>query len=302
MPNHKVLSFDSWVTRSDWYAYAARNRAKVPHILVDRSPCTDPFFDPFQPPGEQRPVISGLCRCWKGFRPGDRYAYITRIHPKVAAKIGRLRVASGPCYLIVAVLEVIDVWTSHSAASKDFSLRQYVVEPSTTPYPPNLAHAGSPVAAVARTACIVHAATPRKGKRPIVRALTPDESTDKKWRAQYQSYRLRQSNLNLLAARCKFVSIDGVDLLCLDPSQAPLIDEKAWATAGNKKMNSQGILVPGGCIDDLARRLHQALITTAGPSDPRPGRRRSGKFGKARAALEQSPSEPMGSAKARRST
>jgi hypothetical protein len=69
----KLLTFESWVTRATWYDYALAYPEMIPFPLIDRSPCQDPFFDPFAAPQDRRPVISGLCRgrAMRNFRVGD---------------------------------------------------------------------------------------------------------------------------------------------------------------------------------------------------------------------------------------
>src|SRR5689334_3199776 len=107
----KLLTFESWVTRAEWYAYARANPERVPYLLVDRSPCHDPFFDHYAPsPQDRRPLISGLCRCLKNFQPGDRFLYVTKIDPKLGREFG-IRIGSGrPHYFGVAALVVRRVW------------------------------------------------------------------------------------------------------------------------------------------------------------------------------------------------
>jgi hypothetical protein len=67
----KLLTCRTWVLRAGWYEYALANPDLVPFPLTDRSPCQDPFFDPFAEPEKRRPVISGLCRGIKVFHEGD---------------------------------------------------------------------------------------------------------------------------------------------------------------------------------------------------------------------------------------
>src|SRR4051794_24561694 len=98
----KLMTFESWVTREAWYRYARSAPQDVPHLLVDRSPCCDPFFDPFAGKASERvPTISGLCRCWKGFQVGLRVVYVTRLDRRVAEEIGRPIATMNPVYLLV---------------------------------------------------------------------------------------------------------------------------------------------------------------------------------------------------------
>lgn len=153
----KLLTFETWVRRLDWYDYALANPDLIPYPLIDRSPCQNPFFDPFAGPGDRRAVISGLCRscAMRNLHAGDRFIYITRIDARLGPRLG-LVIGLGSHYLAVAALRIMKVWQSHRDAAADFSPRQYVAEPESTPYPPNLASADNLDAAAARVCSIVH--------------------------------------------------------------------------------------------------------------------------------------------------
>ena len=59
----KLISFESWVSTDKAFNYAKHHTNGVPFLLVDRSPCPDLFFDPFEVSDHDRVcVISGLCR------------------------------------------------------------------------------------------------------------------------------------------------------------------------------------------------------------------------------------------------
>jgi hypothetical protein len=86
----KVLTFESWVTENEWFRYAKSHPIEIPYLLTDRSQCQDPFFDLFAPSArDRRPMITGLCRCFKNFTVGDRYVYVTRLCPEAARERGR---------------------------------------------------------------------------------------------------------------------------------------------------------------------------------------------------------------------
>ncbi len=153
-----MLTFESWVTKWEWYAYAREHRDFVPHFLIDRSLCEEPFFDAFAPsPAARQPVISGVCRVRKNFEIGEKFIYRTKIDARVAEN---LHLPPTTRYLAVAAMMVREVVGSHDAASRFFQPRRYVVAPEITPYPPNLVHALAPIAAVDRRACIVFKASP----------------------------------------------------------------------------------------------------------------------------------------------
>jgi hypothetical protein len=251
----KLLTFESWVTRLAWYDYALAHPELIRFLLTDRSPCQDPFFDPFADPANRRPLISGLCRALKNFRPGDRLIYITRIDPRLAGRYGRTP-AEGPSYFAVAALDVVNVWQSHRLAAADFSPRQYVTMPAPAPYPPNLAFAGEPLAAAARNCAVVY---DERG-----RAHLPGDTTDAMWRWQYQAYRARQRRRHLQAAECQIEQIDGRECLQLNPCAAPVVTPEWW---GGERMNVMGRRISA----ESANRIRSAIAhirTSAETSSP----------------------------------
>lgn len=229
----KLLTCQTWVLRAGWYEYALANPDLVPFPLTDRSPCQDPFVDPFAEPDERRPLISGLCRGLKNFDVGDRYIYIARIGPGVA-KVLKLDNPTGDNYFAVAGLRVKRVWETHQAAARSFTSRQYVALPTSTPYPPNLAFSRVPEAAAARVSCI----TFDEDAKPV-RPHLPDTATDKMWIKHYLAYRQRQINKRLRAAECEFETVDGRQCLQLTPAGAPVISPDWWDD--DKPMNVYGI-------------------------------------------------------------
>jgi hypothetical protein len=242
----KLLTFESWVTQLSWHDYALAHPELIPFPLTDRSPCQDPFFDPFADSAHRRPLISGLCRVLKNFQPGDKYIYITRIDPRLAGRYGHSAL-EGPCYFAVAALRVITVWQSHQLASADFTRRQYVTMPVTTPYPPNLAFAGEPIAAAARGCAIVY--DERK------RAHLPGNATDTMWRWQYQAYHARERRHHLRAAECRIERVGGRECLQLDPGAAPVITSEWW---GGQRMNVMGHRISA----ESANRICSAIATS----------------------------------------
>ncbi|HUZ02525.1 MAG TPA: hypothetical protein VMU89_19430 [Thermomicrobiaceae bacterium] len=229
----KLLTFESWVSRWEWFEYARANPEHVPILLVDRSPCQDPFFDPYaRSHGDRRPLITGLCRLRKNFRVGERFIYLTRIDPRVSQALGIYLNLKGSSYLGVAALEVVSVWPSHAAAALSFSSRRYVVEPMDTPYPPNLAFDHEPVAAAVAASCIVHDARNR--------AYTPSTARDGMWKGEYREYRSRQEKHQLRAAECRLEVEDGREALQLDPCWAPVLTSQDW---DGQQMNQNGIWI-----------------------------------------------------------
>jgi hypothetical protein len=232
-PKTKLLTFESWVTKWEWYCYARDNPQHVPFLLLDRSPCQDPFFDPYAPSISERiPLISGLCRARKNFKKGEHFIYITRVDRRVANELG-LRVRSGSSnYFGVAALTVQQILPTHADATALFSPRRYVVAPEITLYPPNIAAFRSKTeAAVARESCIVH----HQG-----RAHTPYSSTASQWRALYHGYYSRQESRKLRVACCQVDTINGKETLQLIHDSAPVFTNEDW---GNRRLNVNGIFI-----------------------------------------------------------
>lgn len=246
------MTFESWVTRNAWYRYARSVPHEVPYLLVDRSPCCDPFFDPFADSATERaPTISGLCRRWKRFQPGLRVVYITRLNRRVAEAMNRPIATTGAVYLMVAALEIVDIIESHAIAARAFKNRRFVARPSVTPYPPNLAHSKATRAAVARNACIVH-----DDKK---RAHTPLTSTNVMWKNAYARYEERQRKYGLRVALCKIIKSDGRDALCLDAAKAPILRQSDWENAGiTSNMNVNGLHIPYGYAAKLAKQIAES--------------------------------------------
>jgi len=161
-------------------------------------------------------MITGLCRCLRNFKMGDRYVYVTRLCREAARERG-LNPKSCLWYLGVASMIVVRVESSHEQAAQRFSRRRYVAVPIETPYPPGLAHSSEPVAAVSRDSCIVH---PSKDV-----ALTPSESKLDEWLKQYSDYHRRQADNKLRAAFCKFESIGGREALATRFGDAPVMSK-----------------------------------------------------------------------------
>ena len=224
----RVLTFESWVTEPSWFSYARSHPDRVPYLLSDRSQCQDPFFDLFAPrASDRRPMITGLCRCLKKFEPGDRYVYVTRLCKDAVRRRG-LDTKSGPWYLGVASMVVVERLRSHDEAARQFRSRRYVVAPVKTPYPPGLAHNFEPVAAVSRESCIVHAKIITCGSVARAFALTPTESSAEQWRQHYSEYHRRQVEKKLRAAFCKVDVIKGREALALKFEDSPVMSKQDW--------------------------------------------------------------------------
>ena len=239
----KLLTCQTWVTKWVWFAYAQQHQGQVPFLLVDRSPCTDPFLDPYASSEERRPTISGLCRCFKNFRQDDTYIYITRVDHRVCRALS-IPTAS---YLGIAALTVVKVYNSHAAAASTFTSRRYVVAPALTPYPPNLAHDLHTRVAVLRESCIVSL---EHDDRTV--HYTPDCSTDAQWWKQVKFYHMRQKQRQLRVAECRLQQVSGRDALQLNPAHAPVLTPADW---GSEQMNINGIELQATQADLLCQRI-----------------------------------------------
>jgi hypothetical protein len=242
-PMIKLLTCQTWVTDWDWFVYARQHQGQVPFLLVDRSPCTDPFFDPYASSEERRPIISGLCRCLKNFHKGDIYIYITRVDHRVCRALGIPMGNTTASYLGIAALTVAKVYESHAVAAATFTSRRYVVAPAPTPYPPNLAHEPHTPAAVLRDSCIV--------SRDRAHS-TPDCSTDVWWRQQLKIYHRRQRERQLRVAECRLQQVGSRDVLQLNPVHAPVLTPADW---GSEQMNVNGIWLQATQADSLSRLI-----------------------------------------------
>lgn len=231
------------VTKWDWFVYAQKHQQQVPFLLVDRSPCTDPFFDPYASSEERRPIISGLCRCIKNFRQGDTYIYITRVDYRVCRELGIQTEKTTAIYLGIAALIVAWVYESHAEAAATFTSRRYVVAPTPTPYPPNLAHESDTRAAVQRQSCIVSLDHTH---------YTPYHSKDDQWRKQVRIYHWRESKCHLRVAECRVQHVDGREALQLYPEHAPVLTPFDW---GGTQMNIGGITLQAKYADRLCQQI-----------------------------------------------
>ncbi len=250
MTSYQLLTCQTWVTMRDWFIYARHHPEQVPFLLADRSPCTDPFLDPYALSKEKRrPLISGLCRCIKDFH--DFYIYVSRVDDWVCRALG---IPTGS-YLGIAALKVVEVHESHADAAATFMPRRYVVAPVLTPYPPNLAHDPGAPAAVLRESCIVSLDSDADCMLDCstgVHHYTPDASTDDQWEKQFTFYHEREQDRRLLVAECRLVQVSEREALQLNPAHAPVFTPADW---GGTRMNVNGIKLSAAKADELFQRI-----------------------------------------------
>jgi hypothetical protein len=267
----KLLTCETWVTRKQWYEYAKAHPRCVPpeHLLVDRSPCQEPFLDPFAAcPEERSPIISGLCRGLKRFQKGKRYLYVTRIDRRLYKELGIDASDNLPRYFGVA-LRVVKVFPSHEAAAGAFSPRRYVVAPRATPHPPNLVPTPRPDAATARASCIVFTPSEKMAAwddAEVVefggfdRPVTPADSTARLWRRHYEAYHQRMKDKRLRAAFCQIERTDSGEALELSPGVAPILTQDDW---GGRQMERMGLFIDDAVADRLSKRIAEGALTRA---------------------------------------
>lgn len=241
-----VTTFESWMRHWDWYEYAINNPQRVPCLVVDRSQCTDPFFDLYPGVDTPRPLISGLCRPRQRYPLGEIYVYLTRVDPRVLVTLNRTAsVVRAPAYLGICAIRVHQVHSSHEAASRSFHPKCYTSSKAPSRYPPNLAHQPYPGQALPRECCIVHDV---QSEPPAPH--TPTTSTLTMHRNHYMAYHKRQRDQPV--AECRFLNIAGRRALAVDPATAPVFASCDW---GGVQMNQRGVRV----ADEIAMRLAKAI-------------------------------------------
>jgi hypothetical protein len=257
-PRIKLLTCETWVTRASWHDYAIANPSLVPHLLVDRSICQEPFLDQFAPPGETpRPLISGLCRKLKNFSLGDIFIYITRVDPALFSTLG-IPAGSGPsCYFPVAALQVKHVHSSHLKAARTFTPRRYVSAPLITPYPPNLAHNPTPRAAADAGASAVFRTSSSRAVRlggkcgqrvlSIQSQLIWTKNSNAAYLANYRHYHARQKTSTLRAAECC--------LLAPAPLNPPTASIFPTQIAGWRPLNIHGRILSAGEAKTILKKF-----------------------------------------------
>lgn len=241
-----ITTFESWVTRADWYEYAAGHPQFVPHPLVDRSQCTDPFLDQLRPIESARPLLTGICRRRVNYPPDGSIIYVTRVDRRVLSRLEREAPSSrGSVYFFVAALSTYQIHTSHSAAAATFAPNLYGPASSQTAFPPNLAHASYP-GGYPLESCITHdvSVTPAA-------AHTPDSATAYMHKRHYNQYRLRARGLPV--AECRFIE----GLRFLDLRTAPLLSPAAW---GGTPMGRPGLRLEAGAFK--SRDGHCACVSS----------------------------------------
>jgi hypothetical protein len=243
-----VTTFESWVTRGAWFQYATAQPNLVPHPLVDRSQCSEPFLDQFQPVQSARPLLSGICRRRTRYDRDARIVYVTRIDPSVLRHLSRrLPAEIGPVYFVVAALSLHCVHASHADAAGTFAPGRYGPHAQQAAFPPNLVHLQYPGAALSREFCVTHDVL-AKPPRPH----TPWTSTPAMHRNHYAAYRRREHGLPV--AECRF--IDGRRFL--DPKSAPLVTPAAW---GGQRLGRRGLRLTE---DAFTKLLELAVRDDAG--------------------------------------
>jgi hypothetical protein len=234
-PPIKILTFESWLTTDKAFDYALRHPELVPHLLVDRSPCSDPFFDPFSPSDSARQaVIGGLCR---GFVPaeGTELLYITKLSRTAVKALGRTEKVR---YLAAAYLVVNEVVADHDLACKRFSPSHYVYRDRLTIRPPNVIGADQSAVAMPRESCLI---------RPDGKTMyTPkDLQSVEAYLPNIEEYVRRSKGEGFRGERVRRpmrVAICSVEKLSLDWKLAPFFDPACLSpdSKGRRILNQNG--------------------------------------------------------------
>lgn len=227
----KVITFESWLTTDRAFGYATRNPAHVPFPVADRSPCSDPFFDPFQSEDSaRRAVIGGLCR---GFVPtvGQELLYITKLSKQASGARNQ-----NERYLAVAYLSVEKVCADHMSACIEFEPSRYVSFNRITTRPPNVIGPNHSEVAMPRNSCLI---------RPDARTMfTPDDPESiESYLPNIDDYVRRSEGTGFRKPRRKLrVAICKVNRLVLDWRAAPSFELARLPTdkSGKHSLNLNG--------------------------------------------------------------
>jgi hypothetical protein len=258
--NSRLVTFQTWVYKRDWYEYSKLNSKYIPFVLVDRSPCQDPFFDQFQKPSKRNPVISGICRCWKNFKKGQVFVYLAPLDRRVAKDLKREIPNPGRVYLGVAAMRVVDVKESHDDAISSFKQNQYVAFPKETSHPPNIIGTnedGYETAACRESSILWRKSLTRTGNKKDV-SYTPCQSRSNRalWESNIKDYKRKAKEKKLKVAICEFLTFKGRQSLCLNPRKAPIIQREDWGK--DVQMSRICLLVDDEIAIKLAKRIAEA--------------------------------------------
>jgi len=251
--NSRIVTFQTWVYRQDWHEYSKHNSKYIPFVLVDRSPCEDPFFDQFQKASKRKPVISGICRCWKNFKKGQVFVYLAPLDRKVAKDLKREIPKPRIAYLGVAAMRVVDVIDNHDDALSLFQRRQYVAIPKETPHPPNII--GTNEDGDAAAACRESSILWRKISKTKHVPYTPCQRRSNRalWESNIKDYKRKANEKKLKVAICEFLTFKGRQALCLNPRKAPIIQREDWVK--DVPMSRICLLVDDEIAIKLAKRI-----------------------------------------------
>jgi len=220
MPTVRLVTFQTWVYRHDWWQYQQANPHLIPVPLIDRSPCQDPFLDHLETAEDARPTISGLCRTWNRFETGDIFIYLARANNRVLRELG-FGVAKSLRYFAVAALGVTKVHLSHRDFATTCERRPYMTAPCPTDTPPNIVTSPAMADAVAKNASVLFQdGAPLLGVNDVLGVV---------YRFNLRQYHRRWQTHRLQVAECRFLPRPQGWARHLTVQSARLLEPSNWA-------------------------------------------------------------------------
>lgn len=228
MGSIRLLTFETFARHRNWFAYWQKVRPWNGTLWLDRSPCSEPFFDPLHWGMPQHcPTIGGLCRPNLKLVSGDTRVYVAPVDPSILLEdlqpfVCRYPIASGAArlYAVVAVLTLVKVYPTHGAAVADFLKREVheYVPGIAAPFPPNLLPPGATTHAVPAAWTVAYA-----GGHPH---LPPSNGFVSFYRQNIKEYQQRSARVGFAVCRADYLNVSrpaiitGAELLSLCPDNS----------------------------------------------------------------------------------
>lgn len=151
MSKASLFTFETFARKAEWFDYwnsiLDEQKPWGGALFIDRSPCSDPFFDPSHVgQASHRPTIGNLCRPGLRLDLGNVRLYGARIDEKIDRKKLEPFVSGWPSsegnglYAIVALLEVVRSYPNHQEAARIAFAKdnEWIPGAGSSPWPPNL--------------------------------------------------------------------------------------------------------------------------------------------------------------------
>lgn len=228
----RLLTFETFARKKAWFTYWQNVKPWNETLWLDRSPCSEPFFDPLHVNTVNHyPTIGGICRPNLKLQVGDWRVYVAQIDPKIPpsdlapyVNPNRWPLSNNinGLYAVVAVLEIVHVYPSHLCAEKTFAKGRPEVlipgQPAVTS-PPNLLVSNRPDHTVPRGWCIAYA-----GNKPY---LPNNAGYDDAYAVNVREYYGRAMRQSFAVCKAHYISLErptvvtGTDLLRWAPTPNP---------------------------------------------------------------------------------